>query len=117
MPGLGITLHAGEADVAERVLEAGRLGARRIGHGVRLVDALHDPARTALVDEAKALGLHLEVCPTSNVHTGAAESVAAATPSPNCGMPACPELPHRQPPDELHRPRQRSRPNCCCRPC
>ena len=28
--GLGITLHAGEADVAERVLEAGRLGAQRI---------------------------------------------------------------------------------------
>ncbi len=74
--GLPITLHAGEADTAERVLEAGRLGARRIGHGVRLVDALHDPARRALVDEAKALGLHLEVCPTSNVHTGAAASIA-----------------------------------------
>ncbi|MEI2676380.1 MAG: hypothetical protein V9G29_00090 [Burkholderiaceae bacterium] len=40
--GLGITLHAGEADVAERVLEAGRLGAQRIGHGVRLADALDD---------------------------------------------------------------------------
>ncbi len=75
--GLGITLHAGEADAAERVLEAGRLGARRIGHGVRLVDALHDPTRRHLVDEAIALGLHLEVCPTSNVHTGAARSVAA----------------------------------------
>jgi adenosine deaminase len=76
--GLPITLHAGEADEAERVLEAGRLGARRIGHGVRLVDALtsSDPARRALVDEAKALGLHLEVCPTSNVHTGAAPSIA-----------------------------------------
>jgi adenosine deaminase len=75
--GLPMTLHAGEADAAERVLEAGRLGAQRIGHGVRLVDALHDPARRALVDEAIALGLHLEVCPTSNVHTGAAASVAA----------------------------------------
>ena len=74
--GLPLTLHAGEADAAERVLEAGRLGARRIGHGVRLVDALADPARSHLVDEAKALGLHLEVCPTSNVHTGAAASVA-----------------------------------------
>ena len=84
--GLPLTLHAGEADTAERVLEAGRLGARRIGHGVRLVDALHDPAqaagsrhsapRAALVDEAMALGLHLEVCPTSNVHTGAAASIA-----------------------------------------
>jgi adenosine deaminase len=75
--GLALTLHAGEADAAERVLEAGRLGATRIGHGVRLVDALVDPARASLLAEARALGLHLEVCPTSNVHTGAAASVAA----------------------------------------
>jgi adenosine deaminase len=77
--GLGLTLHAGEADEAERVLEAGRLGARRIGHGVRLVDALlsPDPVRRAQVDEVKAMGLHLEVCPTSNLHTGAAASIAS----------------------------------------
>lgn len=75
--GLPLTLHAGEADSAERVLQAGRLGARRIGHGVRLVDALQDGARGDLIAEAKALGLHLEVCPTSNVHTGAAASIAA----------------------------------------
>jgi adenosine deaminase len=74
--GLALTLHAGEADAAERVLEAARLGAARIGHGVRLVDALGDPAQAHLVDEARALGLHLEVCPTSNVHTGAAASIA-----------------------------------------
>ncbi|MFY9511915.1 MAG: adenosine deaminase family protein, partial [Rubrivivax sp.] len=74
--GLPLTLHAGEADAAERVVEAGRLGAKRIGHGVRLVDALGDPARAHLVDEVKALGLHLEVCPTSNLHTGAAASIA-----------------------------------------
>ena len=43
---------------------------------MRLVDALRDPARAALVDEVRALGLHLEVCPTSNVHTGAAVSLA-----------------------------------------
>lgn len=75
--GLPMTLHAGEADSAERVLEAGRLGARRIGHGVQLVDAVTGAAPAALLDEAKALGLHLEVCPTSNVHTGAAASIAA----------------------------------------
>ncbi len=74
--GLALTLHAGEADAAERVLEAAKLGATRIGHGVHLVDALRDPARRHLVDEVKAMDLHLEVCPTSNVHTGAAPSVA-----------------------------------------
>ncbi|MBI5718509.1 MAG: adenosine deaminase family protein [Burkholderiales bacterium] len=75
--GLPMTLHAGEADAAERVLEAARHGARRIGHGVRLADALADPERRPLVDEVRARGLHLEVCPTSNVHTGAAASIAA----------------------------------------
>lgn len=75
--GLPITLHAGEADGAERVIEAGHLGARRIGHGVHLVDALHNPARAGLLAQARDLGLHLEVCPTSNVHTGATPSLAA----------------------------------------
>ncbi len=74
--GLPITLHAGEADVAERVLEAAEHGAVRIGHGVRLADALHDPARAPLLDAVRQRGLHLEVCPTSNVHTGAFASLA-----------------------------------------
>jgi adenosine deaminase len=68
--GLPITLHAGEADAAIRVIEAADLGATRIGHGVRIIDD------AALLQEARARGLHLEVCPTSNVHTGAAASVA-----------------------------------------
>ncbi len=75
--GLPLTLHAGEADAPERVLEAVRLGARRIGHGVRLIDALVDPARRALIDEVLERDVHLEVCATSNVHTGAAASIAA----------------------------------------
>jgi len=75
--GLPLTLHAGEADAAERVIEAARLGATRIGHGVRLADALADPARRGLVDEALQRGLHLEICPSSNVHTGAAGSIEA----------------------------------------
>lgn len=74
--GLPLTLHAGEADVAERVLEAAQHGATRIGHGVHLADELRDPVRRHLVDEAIRLGLHLEVCPTSNVHTGVAPSIA-----------------------------------------
>ena len=73
--GLALTLHAGEADAAPRVLEAARLGATRVGHGVRLADAL-GTALQPLVDEVIARGLHLEVCPTSNVHTGAAASIA-----------------------------------------
>jgi adenosine deaminase len=72
--GLPITLHAGEADAAPRVLEAVRLGAARIGHGVRLADALDTDA--ALVQAVRDAGVHLEVCPTSNVHTGAARSLA-----------------------------------------
>ncbi|KXS19139.1 adenosine deaminase [Gonapodya prolifera JEL478] len=74
--GLGLTLHAGEADGPERVLEAVRLGARRVGHGVRLGDVLMDPGMASLLEEAKAKDVHLEVCPTSNVHTGAVASVA-----------------------------------------
>jgi adenosine deaminase len=72
--GLPLTLHAGEADVAQRVVDAVRLGARRIGHGVRLADALNK--QHALVDEVLRAGVHLEICPTSNVHTGAAASIA-----------------------------------------
>jgi adenosine deaminase len=75
--GLPLTLHAGEADDAERVIEALRLGAARIGHGIRLADALADPRQHALVDEVLERGAHLEVCPTSNVHTGAAASIAS----------------------------------------
>ena len=73
--GLAITLHAAEADGAERVLEAAELGATRIGHGVHLLDALRDPTRRWMVDAVRERGLHLEVCPTSNVHTGAAKSI------------------------------------------
>ena len=74
--GLGLTLHAGEADAGLRVLEAVRLGAQRIGHGVRLVDLLSGPAAPAILAELQQHQVHLEVCPTSNVHTGAAASLA-----------------------------------------
>jgi adenosine deaminase len=75
--GVPLTIHAGEADAAPRVIEAARLGARRIGHGVRLADALHAPEAGALIDEARERDLHLELCPTSNVHTGATASIAS----------------------------------------
>jgi adenosine deaminase len=75
--GVPLTVHAGEADAAPRVIEAARLGAARIGHGVRLADALNTRDGAALIGEACARRLHLELCPTSNVHTGAAASLAA----------------------------------------
>lgn len=74
--GLPITCHAGEADEGARVLEAARLGATRIGHGVRLIDLLGAPGHEAVLDELRRRDVHLEVCPTSNVHTGAATSIA-----------------------------------------
>ena len=74
--GLGLTCHAGEADAGSRVLEAASLGATRIGHGVHIMSGL-TPAQTKMqVDAARSLGLHFEVCPTSNVHTGAFPSLA-----------------------------------------
>jgi adenosine deaminase len=75
--GLPITCHAGEADGGERVLEAARLGAVRIGHGVRLAASLAGPAGPALRDELIERGVHLEVCVTSNLHTGAVPDLAS----------------------------------------
>lgn len=75
--GLPITLHAGEADVAERVLEAAEYGARRIGHGVRLMDWLDTPAGLDKLEQVRSKNLHLEQCPSSNVHTGAVASLPA----------------------------------------
>ncbi len=66
--GLGITLHAGEADIGERVIEAMDLGATRIGHGVQITQGEGAARRMA---RARDAGVHFEVCPTSNVHTGA----------------------------------------------
>ena len=75
--GLGLTLHAGEADVGERVLEAASLGAQRVGHGVRLAELLTDPMRAAsALATLRQHPVHLEICPTSNLHTGAARSYA-----------------------------------------
>ncbi len=74
--GLGLTCHAGESDVGARVLEAATLGVSRIGHGINIMKGdAHDVANR--VAEARDRGLHFEVCPTSNVHTGAFPSIAA----------------------------------------
>ena len=67
----GITVHAGEAAGAESVRAAVlQLGATRIGHGIR---AEEDPAVLSLLKER---GVTLEVCPTSNVQTGATRDLS-----------------------------------------
>jgi len=76
------TLHAGEAFGLPSIWEALQwCSAERLGHGVRIVDDI-----TTADDGAVRLGplasyvrdrrVPLELCPTSNVHTGAVPSVA-----------------------------------------
>jgi adenosine deaminase len=76
-----ITIHAGESFGLPSIWEALQYcGAERLGHGVRLVDDIR-----ALDDGSFELGrlatfvrdrrVPLEMCPTSNVHTGAAASI------------------------------------------
>ena len=76
------TIHAGEGFGLPSIWEALQLcGAERLGHGVRIVEDI-----SARPDGRVALGrlatyvrdrrVPLEMCPTSNVHTGAASGVA-----------------------------------------
>jgi adenosine deaminase len=68
--GLGLTAHAAEAGPASAAVEAVELlGASRIGHGSHVAD---DPA---ILGWAANEGVTIEVCPTSNVLTGAARSL------------------------------------------
>ena len=67
--GLGLTIHAGEARGPESVREALKLGATRLGHGVR---AEGDPK---LMEEIRRRGIAFEMCLTSNVQTGAVRSL------------------------------------------
>jgi len=77
-----ITIHAGESFGLPSIWEAVQFaGAERLGHGVRIVDDI-----TTRPDGSVGLGrlaafvrdrrIPLEMCPTSNVHTGAAPSLA-----------------------------------------
>ena len=75
--GLPLTLHAGEADEGLRVLEAARLGARRVGHGVRLADLIEGAQGAAVPPEVRERGLHPAVCPTRNVQTGPPTSITS----------------------------------------
>lgn len=59
------TIHAGEIDSSLSVLDAINFGAKRIGHGIAIVN---DKKALSLVKEKNVF---LEVCPTSNVDTKA----------------------------------------------
>jgi adenosine deaminase len=76
-----ITIHAGEGFGLPSIWEAVQwCGAERLGHGVRIIDDI-----TVEPDGSAAIGLlasyvrdrriPLEMCPTSNVQTGAAKSI------------------------------------------
>ena len=78
------TIHAGEAFGLPSIWEAIQwCGADRLGHGVRIIDDI----ATSSEGEAPTLGrlaayvrdcrIPLEMCPTSNLQTGAADSIAA----------------------------------------
>ncbi len=69
--GLRVTAHAGETAGPESVWAALKIGAERIGHGIRAID---DPA---LVQHLRERQIPLEVCISSNLATGAAPSLDA----------------------------------------
>ena len=75
-----ITIHAGEAFGLPSIAEAlSYCGAERLGHGVRIVDDIIPSAGGSyrlgrLADFVRDRRVPLEMCPTSNVNTGAAAS-------------------------------------------
>ena len=77
-----ITIHAGESFGLPSIWEALQFcGAERLGHGVRIVDdiTVRDDGTVEmgrLATFVRDRRVPLEMCPTSNVHTGAAETVA-----------------------------------------
>ncbi len=76
-----ITIHAGESFGLPSIWEALQVcGAERLGHGVRIVDDIHvrDDGSVELgrlATYVRDRRVPLEMCPTSNVHTGAAGSI------------------------------------------
>ena len=80
--GVYYTIHAGEADGCESIWEAVQVcGANHIGHGVAIVDDIrHDTVGGAALGELAAYILSeqipLEMCPSSNLQTGAVVSIA-----------------------------------------
>ena len=75
--GLRVTIHAGEADGPASIAAALDAGAERIGHGVRLVeDIAESGALGPVAARVHRERIVLEVCPSSNLQTGVADSIA-----------------------------------------
>ena len=75
------TIHAGEAYGLPSIWEAIQLcGAERLGHGVRIIDDIDfswpEPKLGQLASYVRDRRIPLELCPTSNLQTGAAKSYA-----------------------------------------
>jgi adenosine deaminase len=76
------TIHAGEAFGLPSIWQAIQwCGADRLGHGVRIVDDIDvtgegAPRLGRLADYVRDKRIPLELCPSSNVQTGAAPSIA-----------------------------------------
>jgi adenosine deaminase len=72
------TIHAGEAFGLPSIWQAIQwCGADRLGHGVRIVDDIVDGRRLGrLSSYVRDKRIPLELCPSSNVQTGAAPSIA-----------------------------------------
>ena len=77
-----LTIHAGEAFGLPSIWEALQwCGAERLGHGVRIVDDIQQTddgelRLGRLAGYVRDRRVPLEMCPTSNVHTGAVASLA-----------------------------------------
>lgn len=75
------TIHAGEAYGLPSIWEAIQIcGAERLGHGVRIIDDIDfsgpEPKLGLLASYVRDRRIPLELCPTSNLQTGAAKSYA-----------------------------------------
>jgi adenosine deaminase len=75
------TIHAGEAYGLPSIWEAIQIcGAERLGHGVRIVDDIDfsgdKPKLGLLASYVRDRRIPLELCPTSNLQTGAAKTYA-----------------------------------------
>ncbi|MEV4636211.1 adenosine deaminase [Actinoplanes sp. NPDC049548] len=71
------TIHAGEAFGLPSIWQAIQwCGADRLGHGVRIVDDITAGKLGRLASYVRDKRIPLELCPSSNVQTGAAPSIA-----------------------------------------